>query len=235
MYRLLSRGGQLLVALAVGGAVFGIASAVQADIPDAGVIHGCFGKPGTPQKGQLRVRDADRGEQCRFYENRLDWNQTGPTGATGVTGPTGPTGPTGATGPSGTTGPTGATGPTGPSDGWRGAVNGTVPTGGATIHIPGVSGITLGSYLISGHVHWDALASGSADLKCFLDITNAAGAVTNGNGVASTAGGGSAPLDGQMFVLAGTASLGVACHEVSGTVSVFVGTEVHAIRVGTLH
>jgi hypothetical protein len=44
--------------------VFGIASAVQADIPDSGVIHGCYGKPGTPFKGNLRVRDASQGEQC---------------------------------------------------------------------------------------------------------------------------------------------------------------------------
>jgi hypothetical protein len=100
-----------LLAIAVGGALFGIASAVQASIPSSnGVIHGCYGKPGTPQKGQLRVRDADQGEQCRFYENTLDWNQTGPTGATGATGPTGPTGPTGATGPTGPTGPTGSAG-----------------------------------------------------------------------------------------------------------------------------
>jgi Collagen triple helix repeat (20 copies) len=109
--RRLSRGGRLLLALAVGGAVFGIATAVQADIPDAGVIHGCYGKPGTPQKGNLRVIDASKGEQCRYYENPLNWNQTGPTGPTGLTGPTGPTGPTGARGP---TGPKGATGPTGP-------------------------------------------------------------------------------------------------------------------------
>jgi hypothetical protein len=105
--RRVGRGGRLLLALAVGGAVFGIATAVQADIPDAGVIHGCYGKPGTPQKGQLRVRDSDQGEQCRYYENRLDWNQTGPTGplgASGPTGPTGPTGPKGATGPPGTSG-----------------------------------------------------------------------------------------------------------------------------------
>jgi hypothetical protein len=96
-FRGLGRGGRLLLALAVGGAVFGIASVVQADIPDSGVIHGCYGKPGTTHKGELRVRDASQGEQCRFYENQLDWNQIGPTG---VTGPTGPTGPTGAAGPS---------------------------------------------------------------------------------------------------------------------------------------
>ena len=90
MHRLrgLSRGGRLLLALAVGGAIFGIASAVQADIPDSGVIHGCYGKAGTPYKGNLRVRDASQGEQCRIYENQLDWNQTGPTGATGPAGPT---------------------------------------------------------------------------------------------------------------------------------------------------
>jgi hypothetical protein len=88
----LSRAGRLLLALVVGGAVFGIATAVQADIPDAGVIHGCYGKAGTPYKGNLRVRDASQGEQCRFYENQLDWNQTGPTGATGATGATGPAG-----------------------------------------------------------------------------------------------------------------------------------------------
>jgi hypothetical protein len=90
-----SRGSRLLLALAVGGAVFGIATAVQADIPDSGVIHGCYGKAGTPYKGNLRVRDFDQGEQCRSYENPLDWNQTGPTGPTGATGPTGPTGATG--------------------------------------------------------------------------------------------------------------------------------------------
>jgi hypothetical protein len=89
-FKKLGIGGRVLVSLVVAGSVFGIASAVQADIPDSGVIHGCYGKPGTPQKGQLRVRDADQGEQCRFYENQLDWNQIGPTGVTGPTGPTGP-------------------------------------------------------------------------------------------------------------------------------------------------
>ena len=40
-----------------------------ASIPDAnGVIHGCYGKPGTPYKGQLRVRDAD---QVFLHPDRL--------------------------------------------------------------------------------------------------------------------------------------------------------------------
>jgi hypothetical protein len=66
MHRLrLSRGGRLLLALAVGGAIFGIASAVQADIPDSVVIHGCYGKAGTPYKGNLRVRDASSAGSTR--------------------------------------------------------------------------------------------------------------------------------------------------------------------------
>ena len=86
----LGRGGRLLVALMVGLAVFGVAAAVQADIPDAGVIHGCYGKPGTPQTGELRVIDASRGEQCRYYESPLTFDQAGSTGPTGPTGPPGP-------------------------------------------------------------------------------------------------------------------------------------------------
>jgi hypothetical protein len=102
--RALSRGGRLLLVLVVGGAVFGIATAVQADIPDSGVIHGCYGKAGTPYNGNLRVRDASQSEQCRYYENQLNWNAAGVTGPTGSTGPTGPTGPKGPTGPAGVPG-----------------------------------------------------------------------------------------------------------------------------------
>src|SRR5215831_9277351 len=91
--RRLGRSGRLLLAVAVGGAIFGIATAVQADIPDAGVVHGCYGKPGTPQRGDLRVIDGSAGEGCRSYENPLSWSQTGPSGARGPTGPTGPAGP----------------------------------------------------------------------------------------------------------------------------------------------
>jgi len=209
----LGRGGRILVGLAVGGVLFGIATAVQAAIPDSsGVIHGCFGKPGTPQKGELRVRDT--GELCRSYENPLNWNAAGVTGAKGLTGPTGPTGP---------------------SDGWDGGTGGTVPTGGAFATFPGVTGVTPGSYLISGHVVWARLAAGSADLQCFLTTSNAGSSSLGGQGIASTAGGGSAPLTGRMTVSAGTGGLGVECREVSGTVSVDVQTRVQAIRVGTLH
>jgi hypothetical protein len=105
----------VVVAVAAGGGTFGIATAVQAAIPSAnGVIHGCYqtAAPNT-SRGVLRVINADGGEQCRFNEKPLNWNQKGPTGPTGARGPTGTRGATGPTG----AGTTGATGPTGPAGG----------------------------------------------------------------------------------------------------------------------
>ena len=85
-----SPGGRVLVALAVAGATFAIASVVQASIPDAsGVIHGCYTK-----SGALSVIDASL-TTCKSSETALDWNKRGVTGATGATGPTGVTGPAG--------------------------------------------------------------------------------------------------------------------------------------------
>jgi hypothetical protein len=108
--RRLSRGGRLLLALAVGGGVFAIASAVQADIPDSGVIHSCYSKTTLA----LHVIDSDLGQHCNpATESALSWNQTGPTGATGATGVTGATGATGGTGVAGATGATGPAGATG--------------------------------------------------------------------------------------------------------------------------
>ena len=75
--RSLGPAAKLLVALAVGGAGFGIATAVQASIPDAnGVIHGCYQKV----NGQLRAIDTDVGQACTPGEKSLTWNQIGPTG-----------------------------------------------------------------------------------------------------------------------------------------------------------
>jgi hypothetical protein len=100
MYRLrgFSRGGRLLLTVVVGGAMFAIATAVQADTPDPGVIHSCYSKTTLA----LHVIDSDLGQHCNpVTELALSWNQTGPTGATGATGANGATGATGATGPTG--------------------------------------------------------------------------------------------------------------------------------------
>jgi hypothetical protein len=122
------------------------------------------------------------------------------------------------------------------SDGWDGSNGDTVPTGGAFVHIPtSATGIPPGSYLISGHVVWEKLNSGTADLLCFLDQTGGTGSSLGGRGVASTAGGGSASLGGNMIVTSGTASVGGECKEESGTATVFVNVDVHVIKVGTLH
>jgi hypothetical protein len=136
----LSRGGRLLIALVVGGALFGIATAVQADIPDSGVIHACYQKV----NGQLRVIDTSQGGTCRPNENALSWNQTGPTGATGATGARG------ATGPTGPTGPTGATGPTGPSNAWYAEALGALPAfAGTPTTIASVT-VPAGNYVVHG-------------------------------------------------------------------------------------
>jgi hypothetical protein len=125
-FRSLGRGGRLLLALVVGGGVFAIASAVQADIPDAGVIHTCYSKTTLA----LHVIDSDLGQHCNpATELALSWTSAGPTGATGATGAngaTGVTGATGATGATGVTGATGTTGATGPSGGsaLTGRING---------------------------------------------------------------------------------------------------------------
>src|SRR5215471_2145629 len=100
MHRLreLSRGGRLLLGLAVGAGVFGVATAVQASIPDAsGVIHGCYNTSlahGNPT-GALRVIDTSKPNgNCASWEAPLSWNTTGVTGPTGPKGATGPKGPT---------------------------------------------------------------------------------------------------------------------------------------------
>jgi hypothetical protein len=74
----LSRSGKLLLAVAVAGALFGIASAVQASIPDSGgVAHGCYYVPpklgGTQQlPGDLRLIDTDKGQHCNSDESSVD-------------------------------------------------------------------------------------------------------------------------------------------------------------------
>lgn len=138
----LSRGGKLLVAVMVGGATFGIATAVQASIPDAnGVIHACYNTSlaqGNPTGGLRVIDTAKPNGNCASWEAPLSWNAKGVTGATGPTGAKGPTGPKGATGSRGPTGLKGATGSKGPTGsrgptGTTGATGATGPTGPASL------------------------------------------------------------------------------------------------------
>jgi hypothetical protein len=119
LLRRFSRGGRLLLALVVGGGVFAIASAVYADVPDGGVIHGCL-----KSNGDISVIDTSAGATCRATETSLNWNQTGPAGATGATGPTGSTGQNGTNGTNGNDG-TSATTSTGAA---------SCANGGITVH-----------------------------------------------------------------------------------------------------
>lgn len=74
---------RVLLALAVAGAAFGIAGAVQASIPDAnGVAHGCYlTKPklgqADPRPGDLRLIDTDAGKTCAADEQPVSLATTG--------------------------------------------------------------------------------------------------------------------------------------------------------------
>lgn len=87
-FRGLSRGGRLVLALAVSGAVFGIASAVQASIPDAsGVIHGCYNPNGANATNGTTLNIIDSANaSCGKNMQPIAWNQRGPTGRSGISG-----------------------------------------------------------------------------------------------------------------------------------------------------
>ncbi len=129
----------------------------------------------------------------------------GPTGNTGATGPTGPQGPQGVQGPIGEQGVTGATGPQGPqgmqgiqgpqgvtgptgADGLDGVTGPTGATGatGAGAIIPFSSGIPLSLTTIvgglvgtPGFIGFGSSAPGIAIAGGVIDLTNAAGTLTN--------------------------------------------------------
>jgi hypothetical protein len=66
MLKGLGRGSKILLAAGVAGAAFGIATVVQAAIPDShAIVHSCyqFAQGATP-KGTLRVIDTATGESC---------------------------------------------------------------------------------------------------------------------------------------------------------------------------
>ena len=88
MLKGLSRGARLLLAFGVAGAAFGIATVVQAAIPDShGTINGCYQfAQGVTPKGTLRVIDPSTGEACRFYEKPLKWNANGVAGVYAIAG-----------------------------------------------------------------------------------------------------------------------------------------------------
>lgn len=115
---------------------------------------------------------------------------TGATGANGITGPTGNMGATGANGTTGSTGPTGNTGATGANGitgptGNTGATGATGPTGASAI-IPFASGIPLSLTTIAGglvgtpgFVGFGSSAPGLSIVGGVIDLTNAAGTLTN--------------------------------------------------------
>jgi hypothetical protein len=148
-------GGRVVLALAVGGAAFGIATAVQAAIPDAqGVIHGCYATNGVAKATNgtpLNIIDSAVAS-CKANNTSITWNQKGPTGAKGTTGATGHSGPSGARGPSGPSGARGPSGPTGP-----GATTGTTTVAqiGLALTLFSVNGVPVGGFCSATQVAVD--------------------------------------------------------------------------------
>lgn len=78
-----------LAVLAAAVAAVAAGSAAYASIPDgSGVIHACYGKPGSNRPGAVRVIDSP-GESCAASENPLSWNQAGQPGQPGTPGVSG--------------------------------------------------------------------------------------------------------------------------------------------------
>lgn len=79
----------LLMGAVIGVALSVVGGAAWAAIPGAnGTITACH------TRLTFRVIDADAGARCSGAEQRLAWNQSGPTGPTGPVGPAGPAGQT---------------------------------------------------------------------------------------------------------------------------------------------
>jgi len=192
-------------------------STALAAVPDGGgAIHGCYSPNGALATNGTQLNILDRASAaCSKGQTEVTWNQQGPPGAQG---------------------PKGDKGDQGPSDGWdTGSFGATVPIGGAETTF-GTATTPAGNYVLSGAVRWEALASGGASLFCRFATSGATASLHGAWGVASTAGGGSMPLTGDMVVDAGgTATVSLLCKQESGNAPVVVYGVIQAIRVGTLH
>jgi hypothetical protein len=103
-------GGKLASVLAVIAIPLALSTPAFAGIPSVnGVITACY----TPNKGDMRVIDVERGETCKDKEVQITWNQIGPKGDKGDPGPQGIPGPQGEKGDPGPQGLQGLPGPQG--------------------------------------------------------------------------------------------------------------------------
>jgi hypothetical protein len=175
------RASRVVLAVGVAACVFGVATAVQASIPDAaGVIHGCYNNTGS-----LRVIDSAT-STCKASETALSWSQTG---SKGQTGPTGAAGPTGADGTARDVGSVNATSTPGfdPND-TKGWVAVSTPSIGVfcltpdpSVDITNALGVSLGSPGggSTGFVTWSGYCS-TNPLEFQVDTINTADQFTYG-------------------------------------------------------
>jgi hypothetical protein len=190
-----------LVALIAGAGLFGIATAVQASIPDAaGVIHGCYNTSlahGNPI-GAVRVIDtAKDGGNCSSGESSLNWNVKGITGPQGAQGPQGSKGDKGDKGDAGLAGPAGTAGTNGTngsngSNGSNGVSGYQIVTQDATFSVPDIGGSVRAACPAGKHV----LGGGAeiTDASRFAPELTGSGPILGGIDWEATVGANLAPL-----------------------------------------
>jgi hypothetical protein len=241
-----------LVTLIAAAGLFGIATAVQASIPDSsGVIHGCYrsqlsGTAATP-RGALRVIDTGNGEACASGESSLNWNAKGVTGPQGPQGVKGDPGVAGVQGPKGEKGDPGVPGAQGPQGdkGDKGDPGTPGPAGASDAYIArndgpvditneGATLVTLnlpaGYYTLTGDA---VLTNGDGDTQP-ADCTLSTGSTSEVRLPAADGAVGSVESVGVEDLLtlssAGTASMN--CHTYDGNA---YDAKLIAVKVGALH
>jgi hypothetical protein len=216
--RSLSLGRRLLLAFAIGSAMFGIASAVQASIPDStGVIHGCYNTSnahGVPTGGLRLVDTGKINSLCASWERPVSWSAAGPTGLRGATGPAGPTGPS-----DGGSQVTIATTTVGPGDAFD-VVAGTT-----------INNLPAGSYLYSASMYIMPLG-GPTVAACSALGTGGSGSSSVGYTTVSTPQW--IPVIGQL-TLSSTQGAEIECNENGFVHGFLVHGALIVTRVATLH
>jgi hypothetical protein len=206
-----------LLALAGFVALLAAGAVAYADIPDSGVINGCYLK----STGSLRVIDKDT-TNCRVSETAISWNQLGPTG---------PSGPTGASGPSGPTGPSGATGP---SDAYEATAAVPVPVDFFFTTLTSLD-LAAGNYSISAALEVEDTAQG-AIFFCRLHVPANDFADEGANTSAAHARSAIALVGDIALAAAGTVTLDCKSSNGSSVGSTsFASGQMVALAVGALH
>jgi hypothetical protein len=201
------RWSRLILAMAVAGATFGIATVVQAAIPDAtGTAHGCVAKNVVlPNKTFLRMVDSEKGETCLPTEWVVNFAATA--------------------------GPISQIPPT--NDVWYG--NGIVfNTGGAAFNTIASVTVPAGSYLVSATGWMASFTPGEDSARCFINNATGDPSDTFTSVDEEFVDTGQTSWAVQKLV-SGGGTFFARCLDGSASGAILYGAQITALEVGTLH